>query len=85
MLVCGKTAELVGETRFARHFRIIGDRSVRFGPFDCSLTAREAVENSVVTVAAEAAGRVTGGRADVCIRACGYAVLLLPATRCPDG
>ncbi|HXP97566.1 MAG TPA: methyltransferase domain-containing protein [Telmatospirillum sp.] len=36
MLVCGNTASMVGETRFAPHFRVDGDRSVHFGPFDCS-------------------------------------------------
>lgn len=36
MLVCGNTAAMVGETRYARHFRIVGDRSVHYGPFDCS-------------------------------------------------
>ncbi|CAN5474861.1 methyltransferase domain-containing protein [soil metagenome] len=36
MLVCGNTAAMVGETRFARHFKISGDRSVHYGAFDCS-------------------------------------------------
>jgi SAM-dependent methyltransferase len=36
MLVCGNTAAMLGETRFARHFKIDGDRSVHFGAFDCS-------------------------------------------------
>jgi arsenite methyltransferase len=36
MLVCGNTAAMVGETRYAKHFRHIGDRSTHFGPFDCS-------------------------------------------------
>lgn len=36
MLVCGNTAAMLGETRFARHFKIEGDRSVHFGAFDCS-------------------------------------------------
>jgi SAM-dependent methyltransferase len=35
MLVCGNTAAMVGETRFAPHFKVIGDRSVHYGPFDC--------------------------------------------------
>jgi ubiquinone/menaquinone biosynthesis C-methylase UbiE len=43
MLVCGNTAAMVGETRFAGHFKVVGDRSVHFGPFDCSPTAAEAV------------------------------------------
>jgi len=41
MLVCGNTAAMVGETRFARHFRVDGDRSVHFGAFDCTGAAPE--------------------------------------------
>lgn len=36
MLVCGNTAAMVAETRFAEHFRVDGDHSKHFGPFDCS-------------------------------------------------
>lgn len=36
MLVCGNTASMLSETRYAPHFRVIGDRSVHFGPFDCA-------------------------------------------------
>ncbi|MFQ5633675.1 MAG: methyltransferase domain-containing protein [bacterium] len=36
LLVCGNTASMLQETRFAEHFTIIGDRSTHFGPFDCS-------------------------------------------------
>ena len=36
MLVCGNTAAMVGDTRYARHFKILGDRSTHFGPFDCA-------------------------------------------------
>lgn len=39
MLVCGNSAAMVGETRFARHFKVIGDRSTHFGPFDCAPAA----------------------------------------------
>ena len=42
MLVCGNTAAMLGETRFARHFRLTGDRSVHFGPFDCAPVAAPA-------------------------------------------
>ncbi len=35
-LVCGNTAAMIEETRFGEHFRVIGDRSVHYGPFDCS-------------------------------------------------
>lgn len=34
-LVCGNTAAMLSETRFAPHFRVTGDRSVHYGPFDC--------------------------------------------------
>ncbi|MFO0579551.1 MAG: methyltransferase domain-containing protein [Polyangia bacterium] len=36
MLVCGNTAAMVQKTRYARHFRVVGDRSVHYGPFDCA-------------------------------------------------
>lgn len=36
MLVCGNTAAMLEETRFGKHFRVTGDRSVHYGPFDCS-------------------------------------------------
>lgn len=34
--VCGNTADMLGVTRYAPHFRIEGDKSVHRGPFDCS-------------------------------------------------
>jgi hypothetical protein len=36
MLVCGNSATMLGETRFAKHFKIEGDRSVHFGLFACA-------------------------------------------------
>ncbi len=41
MLVCGNTAAMLGETRYARHFRVEGDRSRHFGLFDCSPAVTE--------------------------------------------
>ena len=35
MLVCSNTADMVGRTRYARHFRVTGDTSVHYGLFDC--------------------------------------------------
>ena len=35
MPVCGNTADMVGKTRYARHFRLGGDKSVHYGLFDC--------------------------------------------------
>ncbi len=34
-LVCGNTASMLTRTRYARHFKVLGDRSVHYGPFDC--------------------------------------------------
>jgi SAM-dependent methyltransferase len=45
MLVCGNTAAMVGETRFGKHFKVVGDCSVHFGPFDCSPAAKESSAN----------------------------------------
>jgi len=36
MLVCGNTASMLNETRFAGHFKVTGDRSVHYGPCDCA-------------------------------------------------
>jgi hypothetical protein len=41
MLVCGNTAAIVGETRFSKHFRVLGDRSNHFGSFVCSAPASD--------------------------------------------
>lgn len=42
MLVCGNTAAMVGATRFAPHFQVLGDSSVHYGAFDCSSPSEEA-------------------------------------------
>jgi arsenite methyltransferase len=34
--VCGNTASMLQETRLARHFKVTGDRSVHYGPFECA-------------------------------------------------
>lgn len=39
MLVCGNSAAMVQETRFGTHFRVSGDRSLHFGPFECAPAA----------------------------------------------
>lgn len=36
MLVCGNSGAMVEETRYGRHFTVTGDKSVHYGPFDCS-------------------------------------------------
>jgi SAM-dependent methyltransferase len=35
MLVCGNSAAMVEETRFGKHFKVVGNRSVHYGAFDC--------------------------------------------------
>lgn len=35
MTVCGNTADMLGATRYAGHFRIDGDKSTHFGLFPC--------------------------------------------------
>jgi arsenite methyltransferase len=35
MLVCGNTADMIGRTRYARHFQVTGDKTVHYGLFDC--------------------------------------------------
>ncbi|MEX0680485.1 MAG: methyltransferase domain-containing protein [Balneolales bacterium] len=35
VLVCGNTAAMLEKTRFGSHFRVDGDRSLHYGPFDC--------------------------------------------------
>lgn len=40
MLVCGNTATMLSETRFAPHFTVTGDRATHFGPFDCTPTVK---------------------------------------------
>ena len=34
--VCGNTASMLAETRFARHFEVLGDQSTHYGLFDCT-------------------------------------------------
>jgi hypothetical protein len=36
MLVCGNTASMISNTRYDLAFKVIGDRSVHFGLFDCT-------------------------------------------------
>lgn len=44
MLVCGNTAAMVSETRYGKYFKVVGDTSVHYGPFDCKpAPASEAV------------------------------------------
>ena len=36
MLVCGNTAAMLEQTRYSKAFRVVGDKSVHYGVFDCS-------------------------------------------------
>jgi hypothetical protein len=36
MLVCGNTADMVSQTRYAPYFEVRGDKRVHLGAFDCS-------------------------------------------------
>ena len=36
MLVCGNTASMLENSRYRKHFKITGDRSTHFGPFECA-------------------------------------------------
>lgn len=35
MRVCGNTAAMVQDTRYSKHFQVVGDKSTHFGEFDC--------------------------------------------------
>ena len=39
MCVCGNTAAMLTQTRFAKHFRVEGNTGTHFGPFDCAPSA----------------------------------------------
>lgn len=36
--VCGNTADMLSGSRYAAHFRVVGDKSVHYGLFDCGPT-----------------------------------------------
>ncbi len=36
--VCGNTADMLSGSRYGAHFRVVGDKSVHFGLFDCGPT-----------------------------------------------
>jgi len=45
MLVCGNTAAMLSQTRYAPYFRIVGDTDIHYGLFDCAPSS-ENVESS---------------------------------------
>jgi arsenite methyltransferase len=47
MLVCGNTAAMVEQTRFSKHFKVVGDRTVHYGPFDCAPVSGESAIDGI--------------------------------------
>lgn len=43
--VCGNTANMLLQTRLAKHFRVEGDFSTHYGPFDCAPASSGTVES----------------------------------------
>ena len=39
MLVCGNTADMLSKTRYGKHFKVEGNRSTHYGPFNCAPAA----------------------------------------------
>ena len=54
MLVCGNSAAMLQQTRFAPHFRISGNQDTHYGLFDCGPT-------TAVTAATSTSSEVSGG------------------------
>ncbi len=52
--VCGNTAAMLRDTRFADHFEVIGDESVHYGVFDCGPTMAAQQYTSGAPASAEA-------------------------------
>ncbi len=46
--VCGNTADMLSHTRYARHFRVIGDKTTHYGLFDCVPKATATAGETVV-------------------------------------
>lgn len=44
MLVCGNTASMLQNTRYALHFQVMGDRSTHYGPFNCAPSVEKPVD-----------------------------------------
>ena len=44
--VCGNTYNMIAQTRFKEHFKLQGDFSVHYGPFDCEPTANNSGADS---------------------------------------
>ena len=46
MLVCGNTASMVQDTRYASHFTVQGDRRIHLGMFDCGSGSAKSVADA---------------------------------------
>ncbi|MCA9666942.1 MAG: methyltransferase domain-containing protein [Myxococcales bacterium] len=59
--VCGNTAAMLGETRFAPYFEITGDRSVHYGAFSCGNTMAADQYGSAARASVGSGGSTSGG------------------------
>ena len=46
-LVCGNTAAMLQNTRYSKHFKVLGNRSTHFGAFDCNPVSGEGSDEQV--------------------------------------
>ncbi len=47
LLICGNTASMIADTRFGKHFRVTGDRSVHFGLLPCGPSLKSLSESQL--------------------------------------
>nr|VFK15518.1 MAG: Methyltransferase domain-containing protein [Candidatus Kentron sp. LPFa] len=50
VLVCGNTASMLQNTRYAKHWTVMGNKTVHYGPFDCTSNC---TSNSVTVSSAQ--------------------------------
>ncbi len=46
MLVCGNTADMISQSRFAKYFEILGEKTTHYGIFDCAPDASTAASST---------------------------------------
>lgn len=46
LLVCGNTASMISNTRYGKHFKIVGDKAKHFGLFPCGPVSNESNSSS---------------------------------------
>ncbi len=49
MTICGNTADMLSQTRFAPHFEIVGSKAVHYGLFDCGPSPAAGGDGAAVT------------------------------------